>query len=167
MRVFGHYSLVYFSREFLHLVAHLYQTQIQTLSTRTTATMNKLKSLFKKDQSESTPQSTSSAQSSSYSQGSSQQHQQQHQQQSQQPSATSFPASDAPSTGLEKADNAEGVVMHTTLGDITIALYSQQTPRVCCPSVYNLRSLTKYSRPARTLRPLLHEVATTTSSSTV
>jgi peptidyl-prolyl cis-trans isomerase-like 1 len=27
-------------------------------------------------------------------------------------------------------DNAEGVVLHTTLGDITIALFKDQTPRV-------------------------------------
>ncbi|OQN99380.1 Peptidyl-prolyl cis-trans isomerase-like 1 [Cryoendolithus antarcticus] len=28
-------------------------------------------------------------------------------------------------------DNAEGVVLHTTLGDITIALFKDQTPRTC------------------------------------
>lgn len=27
-------------------------------------------------------------------------------------------------------DNAEGVVLHTTLGDITIALFKDQTPKV-------------------------------------
>lgn len=33
------------------------------------------------------------------------------------------------STG--SGDNAEGVVLHTTLGDITIALYKDQVPRTC------------------------------------
>ncbi|KAF2772156.1 hypothetical protein EJ03DRAFT_267370 [Teratosphaeria nubilosa] len=33
------------------------------------------------------------------------------------------------STG--NGDNAEGVIMHTTLGDITIALFKDQTPRTC------------------------------------
>lgn len=46
------------------------------------------------------------------------------------PTATSFPSANAPSTGQEHADNAQGVVVHTTLGDITIALFSQQTPKV-------------------------------------
>ncbi|KAK5081768.1 hypothetical protein LTR05_007905 [Lithohypha guttulata] len=47
------------------------------------------------------------------------------------PTDSSFPDNNAPSTGAEYADNAQGVVMHTTLGDITIALFSQQTPKTC------------------------------------
>ncbi|KAK5693299.1 hypothetical protein LTR17_025141, partial [Elasticomyces elasticus] len=41
------------------------------------------------------------------------------------PAAASAPSS---STGGEIPD---GVVLHTTLGDITIALYKDQTPRTC------------------------------------
>ena len=33
-------------------------------------------------------------------------------------------------------DNAEGVVLHTTLGDITIALFKNETPKVSLPSDY-------------------------------
>lgn len=102
--------------------------------------MNKLKGLFKKDKDVDNSQSgsygstdQSNSQSGSY--GSAQQstppqQQQQRQQQHQQPTGSSFPPNDAPSTGADRADNAEGVVLHTTLGDITIALFSQQTPRV-------------------------------------
>lgn len=87
--------------------------------------MNKLKSMFggsKKDESQRTSQSAPSGQTQ-YAQG-------QSSSTSQQPTATSFPPNDAPSTGAEHADKAQGVVMHTTLGDITIALFSGQTPRV-------------------------------------
>jgi len=120
---------------------------------KVSANMNKLKSLFKKDkdgESESTSQSgsygsgqqTTGGSNTGYAQGGGagdyqQQSTPQMQQTqatpaatSQQPTGTSFPPNDAPSTGAEYADNAEGVVLHTTLGDITIALFSQQTPRV-------------------------------------
>lgn len=86
--------------------------------------MNKLKSLFKKDKDDESTSSTSHA-STGYTQ-----------QQSAptgstaQPTATSFPPNDAPSTGLENAKNPQGVVLHTTLGDITVALFAKETPRV-------------------------------------
>lgn len=48
-----------------------------------------------------------------------------------QSTSSSFPPNSAPSSGIEYADNAEGVVLHTSLGDITIALFSQETPRTC------------------------------------
>lgn len=76
--------------------------------------------------------------------------------QNQKPTATSFPPNDAPSTGVENADNAEGVVLHTTLGDITIALFSQQCPRVRIPSRSHPRPpKTNKSppRPAKTSQP--------------
>jgi hypothetical protein len=41
---------------------------------------------------------------------------------------TTMPAGGAQSGG--NPDNAEGVVLHTNLGDITIALFKDQTPRV-------------------------------------
>jgi peptidyl-prolyl cis-trans isomerase-like 1 len=34
-------------------------------------------------------------------------------------------------------DNAEGVTLHTTLGDITIALFKDQTPKVSIDGVVN------------------------------
>lgn len=46
------------------------------------------------------------------------------------PTESAFPPNNAPSTGVENADHPQGVVMHTTLGDITIALFAEQTPRV-------------------------------------
>ncbi|KIV84207.1 hypothetical protein PV11_06174 [Exophiala sideris] len=46
-------------------------------------------------------------------------------------SSSSFPPNTAPSSGIEYAQNSQGVVLHTTLGDITIALFSQDTPRTC------------------------------------
>ncbi|KAK6440205.1 hypothetical protein LTR95_003558, partial [Oleoguttula sp. CCFEE 5521] len=42
------------------------------------------------------------------------------------PTTQSRPAGSA--SGVNP-DNAEGVVLHTTLGDITIALFKDQTPR--------------------------------------
>ncbi|KAK6410620.1 heme binding [Oleoguttula sp. CCFEE 5521] len=44
------------------------------------------------------------------------------------PTTQSRPAGSA--SGVNP-DNAEGVVLHTTLGDITIALFKDQTPRTC------------------------------------
>jgi len=64
--------------------------------------MDKIKSMFGKDKHEDA--SSSSTQS------------------------TTRPAGGAQSGG--NADNAEGVVLHTNLGDITIALFKDQTPRV-------------------------------------
>jgi len=49
----------------------------------------------------------------------------------QEPTDSAFPPNNAPSTGVENAEKPQGVVMHTTLGDITIALFAEQTPRVC------------------------------------
>jgi len=49
----------------------------------------------------------------------------------QEPTDSAFPPNNAPSTGVENAERPQGVVMHTTLGDITIALFAEQTPRVC------------------------------------
>lgn len=81
--------------------------------------MNKLKSLFKKDKDTSSESTQSSVQPQNTPSGG-----------AAIPTATTFPPNNAPSTGLEHADNAQGVVLHTTLGDITIALFSQETPRV-------------------------------------
>jgi len=78
--------------------------------------MNKLKSIFKKDKDTQSESTSSTTGTSSGGAG---------------PTATSFPSNNAPSTGADKADNPEGVVLHTTLGDITIALFSKQTPRTC------------------------------------
>lgn len=47
------------------------------------------------------------------------------------PTATSFPAKSEPSTGQENCENPQGVVIHTTLGDITVALFTKQTPKTC------------------------------------
>jgi peptidyl-prolyl cis-trans isomerase-like 1 len=44
------------------------------------------------------------------------------------PQSTSRPAGGAQTGG--DPSNAEGVVLHTTLGDITIALFKDQTPKV-------------------------------------
>jgi len=63
--------------------------------------MDKIKSMFGKDKHEDASSSTQS---------------------------TTRPAGGAQSGG--NADNAEGVVLHTNLGDITIALFKDQTPRV-------------------------------------
>jgi peptidyl-prolyl cis-trans isomerase-like 1 len=44
------------------------------------------------------------------------------------PQSTTRPAGGAQTGG--DPNNAEGVVLHTTLGDITIALFKDQTPKV-------------------------------------
>lgn len=44
---------------------------------------------------------------------------------------TSSQAPAASSTGAN-LDKPQGVILHTNLGDITIALYSEQTPKVRC-----------------------------------
>jgi peptidyl-prolyl cis-trans isomerase-like 1 len=44
------------------------------------------------------------------------------------PSNTASSSSSVPSSG--NGANAEGVTLHTTLGDITIALFKDQTPKV-------------------------------------
>ena len=71
--------------------------------------MDKLKKLFKHDKGESA-QSSSPAKADS---------------------SASKP-SNAAAAGSSSNDIAEGVVMHTSLGDITIALYRDQTPKVPC-----------------------------------
>lgn len=55
---------------------------------------------------------------------------------------SSAPASSSNTTSTRPAggsganpDNAEGVVLHTTLGDITIALFKDQTPKVSLNAV--------------------------------
>ncbi|GAB1733469.1 hypothetical protein NU195Hw_g9373t1 [Hortaea werneckii] len=70
--------------------------------------MDKLKKLFKHDKGESA-QSSSPAKAES---------------------SASKP-SNAAAAGSSSNDIAEGVVMHTSLGDITIALYRDQTPKTC------------------------------------
>ncbi|KAM0698222.1 hypothetical protein Q7P36_001687 [Cladosporium allicinum] len=67
--------------------------------------MDKLKSMFGKDKHDNASSSSPTTQS------------------------TTRPAGGAQSGG--NADNAEGVVLHTNLGDITIALFKDQTPRTC------------------------------------
>ncbi|KAK5109775.1 heme binding [Meristemomyces frigidus] len=79
--------------------------------------MDKLKGLFKKDQ--GNEETSQSQQASSY---------------QQQPVSGSersaVPATSAGSTGTgAPLGKPQGVVLHTTLGDITIALYSEQTPK--------------------------------------
>lgn len=43
--------------------------------------------------------------------------------------ASASSSSDAPKSG-GNLDGAKGVILHTTLGDITIDLYGKETPRV-------------------------------------
>ncbi|KAM0714106.1 hypothetical protein Q7P37_011070 [Cladosporium fusiforme] len=50
---------------------------------------------------------------------------------SEQSSAPAATSSQTPSKSGGNPDNAEGVVLHTTLGDITIALFKDQTPKTC------------------------------------
>ena len=49
---------------------------------------------------------------------------------------SSQPVDSATSTGTPASgagvENAQNVVLHTTLGDITVALYSDKTPKVSC-----------------------------------
>lgn len=66
--------------------------------------MDKIKSMFGKDKHEDASSSSANTQS------------------------TSRPAGGAQSGG--NPDSAEGVVLHTNLGDITIALFKDQTPKV-------------------------------------
>nr|POF13048.1 peptidyl-prolyl cis-trans isomerase-like 1 [Quercus suber] len=70
--------------------------------------MNKLKSLFHKHSSSSSNNTTDSS-----------------------PTPTSSSA--APASGSSASDGSvpEGVMLHTSLGDITIALYKDQTPKTC------------------------------------
>jgi hypothetical protein len=75
-----------------------------TKSIKPTDAMDKLKSMFGKDKHDNASSSSPATQS------------------------TTRPAGGAQSGG--NADNAEGVVLHTNLGDITIALFKDQTPRV-------------------------------------
>ncbi|KAF2492522.1 hypothetical protein BU16DRAFT_490411 [Lophium mytilinum] len=74
--------------------------------------MNKLKSLLhKKDKSASTPSNSSPAT---------------------QTSSSAAPTSGAGTgAGAGTSADAEGVILHTNLGDITIALYKDQTPKTC------------------------------------
>jgi len=60
------------------------------------------------------------------------QQQQQQQYQQQQPVGGAMGTSTGASTGRDAniGDRANGVILHTTLGKITIALYSDKTPRV-------------------------------------
>jgi peptidyl-prolyl cis-trans isomerase-like 1 len=44
-------------------------------------------------------------------------------------SSESTSSHSAPASG-GNPDNAQGVILHTTLGDIKISLYSRETPRV-------------------------------------
>lgn len=83
--------------------------------------MNKLKSLLHKnkgDESQSTPQATQSSQQTSHSQ----------------PTNTTSAASSTPAASSAPAatggEAGEGVVLHTNIGDITIALYRDETPKV-------------------------------------
>lgn len=46
-------------------------------------------------------------------------------------SSTQAPASQSAPKSGGNPDNAEGVTLHTTLGDITIALFKDQTPKTC------------------------------------
>lgn len=45
-------------------------------------------------------------------------------------SSAAAPAAQTASKSGGNPDNAEGVILHTTLGDITIALFKDQTPKV-------------------------------------
>jgi peptidyl-prolyl cis-trans isomerase-like 1 len=56
------------------------------------------------------------------------------------------------------AANAEGVTLHTTLGDITIALFKDQTPKVSINDIAQCWHHSQYhqlthKRPARTSPP--------------
>lgn len=92
------------------------------------------------------------------------------------PSATS--TSTSPATGTTSAqapaaasstsanlDKPQGVILHTNLGDITIALFSEQTPKVCYFNIDINNSFLNaelYHRLARTSRLWLQRTNTTT-----
>lgn len=48
------------------------------------------------------------------------------------PSTASTSQSQPASSTGANLDNPQGVILHTNLGDITIALYSDKTPKVRC-----------------------------------
>lgn len=55
-------------------------------------------------------------------------------------STTSNPSASKPSAGAgtnQTIDNPNNVILHTTLGDITCQMYSQQTPRVSPQSQFH------------------------------
>lgn len=61
-----------------------------------------------------------------------------HEESSKAPASSSNTASQPTTTtksGGVDPKNAEGVILHTTLGDITIALFKDQTPKVCFDAV--------------------------------
>lgn len=86
--------------------------------------MDKLKKIFKKDDNSSSSTSSSSP------------YQQQQQPPAQQQQTQSTPQTQQPPVSGSETKNqidpsqAEGVIMTTTLGDITIALFKDQTPNV-------------------------------------
>lgn len=141
--------------------------------------MDKLKKMFKHgDSSESsqphstsstssssTPSHTTSASSPSTSRAS----------QSQSQSQSSAPVSGSAGAPVDAAQSNSGppagVLMTTNYGDITIALYSEQTPRVSYDHIEDLVASSQTNmiknRHARTLQALLMPESTTASSSTV
>jgi hypothetical protein len=59
-------------------------------------------------------------------------------------SATSTSQAPAASQTSANLDKPQGVILHTNLGDITIALYSEQTPRVSSTTASIVQILTDF-----------------------
>jgi len=59
-----------------------------------------------------------------------------HKEEASSPAASSTPAASTQSSGSTgDGSNASGVTLRTTVGDITIALYADQTPKVLHPFI--------------------------------
>ncbi len=98
--------------------------------------MNKLKKMFKGDNDESADQTSSYSSSTPTQRAPAAVPAQQYstQQPPMQQSSMQQSSMQQSSTGGEIPD---GVILHTTLGDITIALFKDQTPRVSSPTLLN------------------------------